>query len=398
MAFGLVWFLASVTYMVHGTYLAFSLFSINTKLRRKVWMSPMLSGDSPLCLIIPLYKEDIASVAKTLNSLAEQEYPRNLVRVVVVVEKDDVSTLDAVRDRLFILKEAGFKAEVIVRPPPRSTKASAINYVLALIKEPIIGIYDGGDVIVDKQQLQRAVALLASGCDGVGVKVIRGGDGMLSVFSLVDTTMWCDVTLPALTHLLNSPLLSGEGLFLRKDAVEAIGGFPDSLTEDAHLSLLFAQHGMKMLLLDSAIYEGAPLDLDTLVRQKLRWHRGTFICLKKTLTSPLPIRRKATLAITYSAPIVLIAIALSFLTIILFMLAPQVVPRLLLWWSFLVALTTLTAPIYLARASYPVPLMSSLLLPIYWFIVGLLTFYTIFSPRISWYKTLRRANFTLPSP
>ncbi len=360
-------------------------------------MKPLLKATVPVCLIIPLYREDRVSVAKTLTSLAKQNYPRDLIRVVVIVEKDDDLTFNAVHRELFILKEAGFKVEVVVKPPPRSTKASAINYVLTLTKEPIIGIYDGGDVIVDKQQLRRAVALLTSGCDGVGVRVIRGGDSILNIFSLVDTTMWCDVTLPALTHIFNSPLLSGEGLFLKKAAVDVLGGIPESLTEDAHLSLLFAQHGMKMLLLDSAIYEGAPLDLNTLIRQKLRWHRGTSICLRKTLTAPLPIRRKAALIVAYSAPLVLIAITFSFLTIILFMVAPQVVPAFILWWSFFVVLTTLTAPLYLARAKYSIPLTSTLLLPIYWFIIGLLTIYAFFSPRISWYKTLRRANFA-PSP
>ncbi|MFH0897318.1 MAG: glycosyltransferase, partial [Candidatus Bathyarchaeota archaeon] len=351
-AFSLMWFLTSITYLVHGTYLAFSFFSINTKLRQKVWVRPLLSVDAPLCLIIPLYKEDTTSIVKTFTSLADQDYSRNLVRVVVVVEKDDDLTLNSVRDELFILNEAGFKVEVVLKPPPRSTKASAINYVLALTKEQVIGIYDGGDVIVDKQQLRRAVALLATGCEGVGVKVIRGGNSVLSTFSMVDTTMWCDVTLPALTRILNTTLLSGEGLFLRKDALDALGGFPESLTEDAHLSLLFAQHGMKMFLLDSFIYEGAPLGWSNLIRQKLRWHKGEFICLRKTLTAPLPIRRKVALVLAYSAPMVLIAIAFSYLTIILFMLAPQAVPSFLLWWSYFVALTTLTAPIYLARANY----------------------------------------------
>lgn len=390
---GLIWFLASLTYFIHGTYMALSLFSINTKLNQKVWVKSQSTANIPLCLIIPLYKEDKISVAKTFSSLAEQDYQRNLVRIIIVVEQGDDPTLKATEDTLYILKEVGFNADIIVKPPPRSTKASAINYALFLAKEPVIGIYDGGDVIVDKQQLRRAVALITSGCDGVGVKVIRGGNGVISAFSLVDTTMWCDVTLPAVTYFFRSPLLSGEGLFVRKAAVEILGGFPNSLTEDAHLTLLFAQQGLKMLLLDSAIYEGAPLDLDTLIKQKLRWHRGMFLCLRQTLRAKLPIRRKIALVLTYSAPIVLIAIALSFIMVILSLFVSGAVPSFLLWWSFFIILSTLSAPIYLAKTKYHIPLVPVLMLPLYWFAVGILTLYAFFSSRITWYKTLRRADF-----
>jgi cellulose synthase/poly-beta-1,6-N-acetylglucosamine synthase-like glycosyltransferase len=392
-AFIVFWFLASITYLIHGAYLVFSFFSINAKLNSRVWMTPPLADDIPLCLIIPLYEEDVDSVAKTFTSLSEQDYPHDLARMIIAVEEDDDSTLKAVQDEVFILKEAGFEAQIVAKPPPRSTKAAAINYVLAQAIEPVVGIYDGGDVVLDKEQFRRAVALLATGCDGVGVKVIRGGNGTLSRFSLADTTMWCDVTLPALTYLLRSPLLSGEGLFLKRVALEAVGGFPESLTEDSHLTLLFAQKGLKMSLLDSIVYEGAPANFNALAKQKMRWHRGTSLCARETLTGKLPIRRRAALVLAYSAPIVLIAIALSFLVLALNIIDPQVVPTFLLWWSLFIALTTLTAPIYLARTKYRIPLSSTILLPFYWFTIGLLTIYAIFSPRISWYRTSRRADF-----
>lgn len=374
-----------------------SIFSIKAKLRQKVWKKSSTESSNSLCLLIPLYKEDVASVVKTFSSLAKQEYPPNLVSIIIVVERDDDPTQKIVQNQLPVLAEAGFKVTVIVKPPPRSTKASALNYVLPLVKEPVIGVYDGGDVILDKQQLHRAVSLLYSGCDGVGVKVIRGGKGATSLFSWVDTNMWCDVTLPAVSLLLESPLLSGEGLFLRREALASIGGFPDSLTEDAHLTLLFAQQGLKMFLLDSTIYEGAPRDLSVLFRQKLRWHKGNFLCLRKTLTSRLPVKRKAALAISYSAPLVLVAIALSFIILVLYMFIPNIIPEFLFYWSLLVALTTFTAPFYLSMEKYAVSLSTTILLPIYWFLIGLLTLYALICPRISWYKTLRRADFNPPT-
>jgi len=388
------WILIGIIFTVHGIYTGLSFRSINAKLKRKAWKRPRRKTEAPICLIVPLYKEDKESVSKTFISIAEQDYPSELVKAIVVVEQGDKSSFDAAEEKLDILKEAGFNTEIIVKPPPRSTKASAMNFAITQASEPYVGIYDGGDVVNDKQQFRRAVSLLASGYDGVGMRVIRGGSGVVSTFSWIDTTMWCDVTLPALTCLLNTPLASGEGLFVRKDAIEAIGGFPNSLTEDSQLALLFAQSGLKMALLDSDVYEGAPRDLNNLIRQKLRWHKGIFFCLGQTLLSKLPIMRKLELAIAYSAPIVLVAIALSFFMIVLGVLEPHVIPNYLFWWSIIVTVSTLTAPIYMARAKYSITLKSSLLLPLYWFSVGILTVYAFFSPKIQWYNTMRRSDFT----
>jgi cellulose synthase/poly-beta-1,6-N-acetylglucosamine synthase-like glycosyltransferase len=387
------WIVILIVYIIHGAYTTISFISINAKLRRKAWISPPSTIDTPLCLIIPLYKEDEGSIAKTFTSLAEQDYPHDLARTIIVIEQGDDATFNSVNEKLRILKDTGFKTEIIVKPPPRSTKALALNYALTLVKEPVIGIYDGGDVIADSQQLRRAVSLLASGCDGVGMRVIRGGNGIVSTFSWIDTTMWCDVTLPALTCLLRSPLVSGEGLFVRKDAMETLGGFPNSLTEDSHLTLLFAQRGLSMKLLNRTVYEGAPMDLNNLIRQKLRWHRGISFCFRQTIMSKLPIRRKIELTLAYSAPVVLVAISLSFLIIVLGILDPWIIPGFILWWSLFIVISTMTAPIYLTLAKYSIPVRSILLLPFYWFVVGLLTLYAFFSPRISWYRTSKRADF-----
>jgi cellulose synthase/poly-beta-1,6-N-acetylglucosamine synthase-like glycosyltransferase len=235
--------------------------------------------------------------------------------------------------------------------------------------------------------------MIVSGYDGVGVRVIRGGSGTLSKFSTVDTTMWCDVTLPALKYAFNTALLSGEGLFVRKSALEAIGGFPESLTEDAHISLLFSQKGFMLALLDSTIYEGAPKSLKSMIRQKLRWHRGLFLCLRETLISKTPLSRKLTLTYTYSSPIVLVAIALSQVILTIGIAAPHLVPRPIFIWSLLVTFSTLSAPIYLALAKYRIPISVTLLMPLYWCAVGILTLYAFLCPWISWYKTSSRADF-----
>ena len=388
-----LWVLVGITFTVHGIFSGLSLTSISSKLNRRAWKRSRKRVEAPVCLVVPLYKEDEDSVHKTFSSIAKQDYPPELVRAVVVVEQSDEASLDAATSKMGILREAGINAEILVKPPPRSTKASAMNFAIQQAGEPYVGIYDGGDTVNDRRQIHRAVSLLASGYDCVGMKVIRGGSGVVSSFSWIDTTMWCDVTLPALTCILNTTLASGEGLFVRRDAIQTIGGFPNSLTEDSQLTLLFAQRGLRMALLNSEVYEGAPRDMSGLARQKLRWHKGISRCLGETLVSNLPIRRKIELAIAYSAPIVLVAIALSFLLIVIGLLEPGVVPGVVFWWSIFVAASTFSAPIYMVRSRYSMTLRTSLSLPLYWFSIGVLTVYAFLSPRIQWYKTVRRSDF-----
>jgi Glycosyltransferases, probably involved in cell wall biogenesis len=45
-------------------------------------------------IIIPAYREKRQSIEKTLDSLSSQNYPRNLMEVLVVVDRDDAHTLN----------------------------------------------------------------------------------------------------------------------------------------------------------------------------------------------------------------------------------------------------------------------------------------------------------------
>ncbi len=45
-------------------------------------------------IVLPVYKERRQSIEKTLDSILSQNYPKNLLEVLIVVDKDDTQTLN----------------------------------------------------------------------------------------------------------------------------------------------------------------------------------------------------------------------------------------------------------------------------------------------------------------
>ncbi len=45
-------------------------------------------------IVLPVYRERKQSIEKTLDSVSSQNYPKNLLEVLIVIDKDDVNTFN----------------------------------------------------------------------------------------------------------------------------------------------------------------------------------------------------------------------------------------------------------------------------------------------------------------
>jgi cellulose synthase/poly-beta-1,6-N-acetylglucosamine synthase-like glycosyltransferase len=362
--------------------------------RTDVWIKPSRFNETGrrLAVIVPLYKESSSEIAKTFGSICGQDYPKELLKVLVVVEDGDVGTMEAVKENLGLLSASNIKSELVVKPPPRSSKASALNFCLKGVEEDVIAVYDGGDELQDVSQFRAAVELLEEGYSAVGARVLRGGRGLLSRLSLVECNLWYDVALPMTVRLTGYPLLSGEGMFLRREFLRAVGGFKEVLTEDSYMTLIMANLGTRAALLESVILEGAPKGWRALVRQRVRWYRGYSQCAKGLLKTKIAPKIRLPLLIMYLSPLALIAITLSIMTVFIATLSffglGVAIPPGFLWWSCGTAIATLTATMYVC-INYSTNLLVAILLPVYWMVMGLVSLYAILTPIVSWYKTSR---------
>ncbi len=390
----LIMVVIGIAYLNQIYFLSISLFSIIYDLKDEVWLKDDPKYDKNVAILIPLYKEECKSIDKTVKSIFRQNYRKELLRVIMIVEMNDLKTENCAKHSCEMLNKNGIKASVLVRSKKRSLKAAALNDALNYVKEEIIVVYDADDEIIDPDQIAKGVSLITKGYDAVGVKVLRVGESITQTLSYIDTFFWVNVSLPGITKISGYPLLSGEGLFVSKKALEKIGGFPDSLTEDSMLTVEFAKNNLKIGLLDSVVHENSPRKLKALVKQRIRWHKGYAQCFIKTLKSKIPAKLKIVLAISYTSPISLIVIAFSLIYILSFLFLSSTIHILLfpeiLILSLFSIITALSAPIYLIKNDKNISRKESFyLLLLYWSLLGIATIYSFLVPKIEWYKTER---------
>ena len=243
----------------------------------------------------------------------------------------------------------------------------------------------------------------------VQAQVCRQGPTVLSKLLWLDTLLWFKKYVPMIARLAGGFPLSGEGLFVRKSALEEVGYFPEMLTEDACLGLLLTEKNKRFALLESSVTEKAPKNVQAHFQQKLRWYRGYLTCLGILIRSRLSLKKKMFFSLLFGTPIVG---ALAFVSWILFVgiggtrlplpqlnitapwMSHPIYTHVLYFWSLgLIFLGPLTW-IWSYMSVVPrheqqriAPLM--FLIPLYWIFVSTCAISAFFQNASHWYKTER---------
>ena len=103
---------------------------------------------------------------------------------------------------------------------------------------------------------------------------------------------WFRMILPALERMGFSIPLGGTTLFLRRDAIEEVGGWDShNVTEDADLGLRLSRHGKLTELIPTATLEEANASLWPWVRQRSRWLKGYAMTYAVHMTDPVRLWR-----------------------------------------------------------------------------------------------------------
>ncbi len=392
----IIWWLLLALLSVSLLYGTISVYSVLTRLSERVWID-VDPGCIPwselpkLAILLPFYKETLHDVKATFRSIASQRYPRDKLRVVVILEKDDEATARVVEECRGIVEDAGLKLEIVVNQGERKSKARALNEALARLRgwAEAIAVYDAGDTVLDELHLAKAATLMRRGYVVIGSKVYRVGRNVIGRLSYIDTLLWYNVALPGLTKLVGYPLVSGEGLVVSTSFLEVIGGFPEKLTEDSYITMLVARYRARAALLNVVVYEGAPANVISFIKQRLRWYRGYLECLADLLIKHGKEMRPvdaARLVLAYAEPLALIA---TMGAVILVALSPWIaVPQPIHAAALVITAMTLCAPLYVV---IDIGLRDRVLLlaPLYWAAQGAIVLVSLAVPRIPWLRTTR---------
>lgn len=228
-----------------------------------------------ISVMVPLFHEtEIASAL--VQRLTQLTYPRALLEVVLVLEEKDALTRDTIaRTRLP-------KWIRVIEVPAGSgvtTKPRALNYALDFCRGEIIGIWDAEDAPAH-DQLERVAQHFATAAPDVAC--LQGildfynpyTNWMASCFS-IEYASWFRLMLPGLSKLGFAIPLGGTTLFLRRGAIEEVGGWDShNVTEDADLGMRLARHGYRTELINTVTQEEANCRPIAWVRQRSRWLKG----------------------------------------------------------------------------------------------------------------------------
>lgn len=233
-----------------------------------------------ISVIVPAKNEE-AVIEATVRSLCAMDYADDSGPRFEVLVVDDRST-----DRTGEILER-LAAELPVtamRTPPGSVgKAAALNLGMTRGRGDLIAVLDA-DARVRPDFLAWMVAALA-GTRAGGVqsqrRLYNAGRNLLTRIQDDEYRLFHQPLQRARGVLGGMVSFSGNGLLVRRDALEGGGGWnEEALTEDIDLSVRFHLAGWEIRYCEQAVvWEEAVPSLTALFRQRVRWFEGALRCL-----------------------------------------------------------------------------------------------------------------------
>jgi 1,2-diacylglycerol 3-beta-glucosyltransferase len=250
---------------------------------------PPLTAGRPFVSILMSAKNEEAVIARTVRNLAALEYHEDGHRRFEVIVIDDQSTD---RTPQILADLAGEEPFHVVRTPVGSIgKAAALNLGMAYARGELIAVLDA-DARVRADFLTRMTAHLSSPSMG-GVQCQRclynGGQNVWTRLQDDEYRLVHHPMQRARQTLGGLVSFSGNGLLLRRDALDAVGGWnEEALTEDIDLTVRFHLAGWGIQYCEEVVvWEEAVPKIADLIRQRCRWFEGALRCLGDYLPAML---------------------------------------------------------------------------------------------------------------
>ncbi|MEM7545985.1 MAG: glycosyltransferase family 2 protein [Pseudomonadota bacterium] len=238
-------------------------------------------------ILVPLYCEP-ETAPLILHSLAQLDYPAELLDIKLILEADDEETLAAFQ----ALNRPAYVDILIAPQGSPQTKPRALNFALEFAKGEIIGIYDAEDRPAP-DQVRKIVAQFADAPPDVACIQARLGyynstENWLTRCFEIEYASWFDVMLPGLSRLGLPLPLGGTSLFIRRGALDVVSGWDSyNVTEDADLGMTLARAGLRTILSSSLTEEEANSRVGSWIRQRSRWLKGYLATWVTHMRNPL---------------------------------------------------------------------------------------------------------------
>ncbi len=232
-------------------------------------------GDLPTyTILVPVYREANV-IGLILRNLAKLDYPQEKLDVLVLLEEDDMETLEAAK----AARPPGNVQLVVVPNKMPKTKPKACNVGLYFARGEYLVIYDAEDR-PDPDQLKKAVVAFRKGpphlvCVQTALNYFNVRENFLTRMFTLEYSYWFDYMLPGLYRLGLPIPLGGTSNHFKTEMLRELGGWdPFNVTEDADLGVRAATRGYTVGVVNSTTYEEANADTHNWIRQRSRWIKG----------------------------------------------------------------------------------------------------------------------------
>ena len=279
--FGLASLLHVGFFLVFGGGAVWRIVLIEAGRRRRAPEARALGGaELPRYTVIaPLFRE-AAMVEGLLAGLAELDYPRDRLQVLLALEPDDPQTRAAAQAAI---ARSPLDVAVVLSPPsgPR-TKPKACNAALARATGALVTVFDAEDR-PGPGQLREAAARFAHGASAGRPRLgclqaplrVRPGRGWLQRQFALEYAALFETALPGYAALGLPFPLGGTSNHFDVRALREAGGWDSwNVTEDADMGFRLAALGWGLDVLETPTWEPAPARLAIWTPQRTRWVKG----------------------------------------------------------------------------------------------------------------------------
>jgi len=279
-------------------------------------------GDLPFVSVIVPVKDEVHVVGRLLKALANLDYPEDRREFIVVEGGSTDGSFEVCRE--FCESHSGFR---VVCDGVGDGKPGALMDALEYVRGDVVGVFDADSVPEADVLLRVAGHFQDGGVDAVQGRVcaINGGENMLTRFVAQEEAVRYEGLMRGKDELGLFVPLNGSCYFVRREALEAVGGWDrGALSEDMDLAARLVDGGFRIRYDgDVRSWQEYPSGVGEFFRQRVRWFRGTMeagLRYGRLLRHPSFVSLDA--EVTMAGPFVFLSFVLGYLIPFLAVFAP----------------------------------------------------------------------------
>lgn len=223
-------------------------------------------------IVIPAYNEE-ETIARTVDSVLNLDYPKDRLEVIVVNDGSRDKTAEIVKNY----------SRVILINQENGGKGVALNKGLGISKGEFFVCLDA-DSVVSEDALKKMIPHFEDNDVAAVLPLMKIAEPK----TWIQKVQWCEYLINFFYKKIMGVLdcihvAPGPFSIYRKSVIKELGGFDrNNLTEDMEISLRLQKYNYKIIqVLNAEVFTIAPDNLKDFYKQRNRWYKGTLLNLWK---------------------------------------------------------------------------------------------------------------------